>query len=109
MNNVINAIKNVTVTILVMIGILGVGFVAFTTYFNSHAIENMNGDMRACVLCTIGDRTFIAAELKDTDKYGFADFFGNDRKSGIYAIPSDTYVDLGDGKFIDRTNVLVFK
>jgi hypothetical protein len=102
-------LKKFIINVLVICGILGVGFVAFTSYFNSHAIENMNGDMRACVLCTIGDRTFIAAELKDTDKYEFANFFGNDRKSGIYAIPSDTYVDLGDGKFVDRTNVLVFK
>ena len=83
---------------------------AFTAYFNSHAIENMNHDMRACVLGTVGDRTFIAAELKDSSRIGFTDFFGNsDRKTGVYAIPSDDYVDLGNGKFVDRCNVLVFK
>lgn len=105
MKAIVNFIKVIFVTVIV----LGVGYLAFATYFNNHAIENMGGNARAVAFNVPGDHVFIAVEAYDDEKIIFTDFFGNKRYHGVYAIPKDEYVDLGDGRFIDRTSAMVFK
>lgn len=104
------ALVNLVKTILVTVGILAAGYLAFMTYFDSHAITNMGGDARAIAIDPgFGDCVFVVAEVTDDSRLHFENLFGSEMKMGFYAIPADQYVDLGEGRFIDRVDTLVFK